>query len=63
MSNEDIAKTLGMAKRTVKAHFNRMFRRAGLVGGIKRVKLAVLIYNQFNREEAEQREGQCSVIN
>ena len=58
MNNRDIAKTLGMATRTVKAHFNRMFMRAGLVGGIKRVKLAVILYRQFTEEEK-----QCSVIN
>jgi DNA-binding NarL/FixJ family response regulator len=44
--NEDIAKELGMAKRTVKAHFNRLFLRFAIVGGVKRVKLATLLYRR-----------------
>jgi regulatory LuxR family protein len=44
--NEDIAKQLKMARRTVKAHFNRLFLRFGIQGGIKRVKLATLLYRR-----------------
>jgi DNA-binding NarL/FixJ family response regulator len=35
-----------MAERTVKAHFNRLFMRFGIKGGIKRVKLATLLYRR-----------------
>lgn len=51
MGNPEIAKTLKIATRTVKAHFNNMFKRARISGGIPRVKLAVLLYRQFNAEE------------
>jgi len=44
--NEEIAKQLKMARRTVKAHFNRLFLRFGITGGIKRVKLATLLYRR-----------------
>ena len=37
--NAEIASQLKMARRTVKAHFNRLFLRFGITGGIKRVKL------------------------
>jgi len=37
--NTEIAAQLKMARRTVKAHFNRLFQRFGIDGGIKRVKL------------------------
>src|SRR5215468_1645507 len=51
--NDDIAKQLKMARRTVKAHFNRLFLRFGIHGGIKRVKLATLLYRrQLCSEEA-----------
>jgi hypothetical protein len=49
--NDEIAKQLNMARRTVKAHFNRLFLRFGITGGIKRVKLATLLYR---------RQQQCS---
>jgi DNA-binding NarL/FixJ family response regulator len=42
--NAEIAKKLKMARRKVKAHFNRMFIRFGIRDGIKRVKLLVMIY-------------------
>ena len=42
--NAEIARELNMAHRTVKAHFNRLFLRFGITGGIKRVKLATLLY-------------------
>jgi hypothetical protein len=44
--NSEIAKQLKMARRTVKAHFNRLFLRFGISGGIKRVKLATLLYRR-----------------
>src|ERR1700685_3727091 len=44
--NTEIAKQLNMAQRTVKAHFNRLFLRFGISGGIKRVKLATLLYRR-----------------
>jgi hypothetical protein len=43
-----------MARRTVKAHFNRMFMRYGIRDGIKRVKLATLLYAEtLDREGVE----------
>lgn len=45
-SNEEIAQHLNIALRTVKAHFNRLFLRFGITGGIKRVKLATLLYRR-----------------
>src|SRR5450755_405954 len=44
--NTEIAKQLHMARRTVKAHFNRLFLRFGITSGIKRVKLATLLYRR-----------------
>lgn len=44
--NDEIARQLKMARRTVKAHFNRLFLRFGITGGIKRVKLATLLYRE-----------------
>ena len=44
--NKEIAAKLGMSVRTVKAHMNRMFLRYGIRDGIKRVKLAVLLYRK-----------------
>jgi DNA-binding NarL/FixJ family response regulator len=44
--NQEIADQLHMCKRTVKMHFNRMFLRFGIRDGIKRVKLAVLLYRE-----------------
>src|SRR6516225_4893958 len=44
--NAEIASQLNMARRTVKAHFNRLFLRFGITGGIKRVKLATLLYRR-----------------
>src|SRR2546428_8110404 len=42
--NDAIAKQLHVARRTVKAHFNRLFLRFGITSGIKRVKLATFLY-------------------
>src|ERR1700732_1892340 len=44
--NSEIARDLNIAERTVKAHFNRLFLRFGIKGGIKRVKLATLLYRR-----------------
>jgi len=44
--NAEIASQLNMARRTVKAHFNRLFLRFGITDGIKRVKLATLLYRR-----------------
>ncbi len=44
--NAEIAQDLHIAERTVKAHFNRLFLRFGIKGGIKRVKLATLLYRR-----------------
>jgi DNA-binding NarL/FixJ family response regulator len=44
--NSEIARDLNIAERTVKAHFNRLFQRFGIKGGIKRVKLATLLYRR-----------------
>jgi DNA-binding NarL/FixJ family response regulator len=44
--NAEIASQLKMARRTVKAHFNRLFLRFGIRDGVKRVKLATLLYRK-----------------
>src|SRR5436305_14929875 len=44
--NDEIARQLKMARRTVKAHFNRLFLRFGIKNGIKRVKLATMLYRR-----------------
>ncbi len=44
--NAEIASELKMALRTVKVHFNRLFQRFGIKNGIKRVKLATLLYRR-----------------
>ena len=44
--NSEIAKELNMARQTVKAHFNRLFLRFGITDGIKRVKLAILLFRR-----------------
>src|SRR5437667_7012460 len=44
--NDEISRQLQMARRTVKAHFNRLFVRFGITGGVKRVKLATLLYRR-----------------
>jgi DNA-binding NarL/FixJ family response regulator len=43
-SNAEIARVLKMNRRTVKAHFSRLFLHFGICDGIKRVKLATLLY-------------------
>ena len=44
--NAEIARELNMAPRTVKAHFNKLFLRFGISDGIKRVKLATMMYRR-----------------
>ena len=41
--NAEIAHQLKIARRTVKAHLERLFRRFRITSGIKRVKLATLV--------------------
>jgi DNA-binding NarL/FixJ family response regulator len=45
--NKEISKELHMALRTVKSTLNRMFMRFGITDGIKRVKLAALLYREY----------------
>jgi DNA-binding NarL/FixJ family response regulator len=42
--NAEISEVLKIKRRTVKAHFNRLFLRFGISDGIKRVKLATRLY-------------------
>src|SRR5579863_4769369 len=52
--NQEIASHLKMARRTVKAHFNRLFQRFVIRSGIKRVKLATTLYRrQLCLEESD----------
>jgi DNA-binding NarL/FixJ family response regulator len=44
--NAEIARELKTAPRTVKAHFNRLYLLFGISDGIKRVKLATLMYRR-----------------
>ncbi len=46
--NAEMAKLLKMKRRTVKAYMNRLFRRFEIKDGIKRVKLATLLYRRFH---------------
>ena len=55
--NAEIASQLKMARRTVKAHFNRLFLRFGINSGIKRVKLATLLYRRQLCSEASATES------
>jgi DNA-binding NarL/FixJ family response regulator len=55
--NSEIARDLHIAERTVKAHFNRLFMRFGIKGGIKRVKLATLFYRRQLWQERQQTGG------
>lgn len=50
LEHKDTATRLGMARRTVKAHLNRVYTRLGIGNGVKRVKLAVYIYRRVIRE-------------
>src|ERR1700690_1820480 len=55
--NDEISKQLNMARRTVKAHFNRLFVRFGINSGVKRVKLATLLYRRQLCSEDQTAEG------
>lgn len=44
--NKAIAAEIGIMPRTVKAHFNRLFLKFRIETGIKRVKLAVLLFRR-----------------
>jgi hypothetical protein len=59
--NDEIARQLKMARRTVKAHFNRLFMRFGITNGIKRVKLATLLYRRQLCSEANATENASPV--
>jgi DNA-binding CsgD family transcriptional regulator len=60
--NTEIAAQLKMARRTVKAHFNRLFLRFGIDSGIKRVKLATTLYRRqlCLEESATENESQTN---
>ena len=55
--NGEIATQLKMPRRTVKAYFHRMFLRFEIHDGIKRVKLATLLYRKRLRSEASGASG------
>jgi DNA-binding NarL/FixJ family response regulator len=42
----EISKNLNIAPRTVKAHLTRIYLRFGIIGGVKRVKLANLLLSE-----------------
>ena len=60
-NNTEIAKELNMNRRTVKAHFNRLFLRFGIRDGIKRVKLATLLYRRELCSEDPTQQGKSPV--
>jgi len=45
-SDKEIGQKLGITDRTVKAHFHQLYKKFGITSGIKRVKLAVLLYRR-----------------
>ena len=55
--NIEISKNLNIAPRTVKAHFSRLYLRFGIMGGIKRVKLATLFYRRQLWQERQRTGG------
>jgi len=44
--NIEIARQMNITHRTVKSHLNRLFLRFGITKGVKRVKLATLLYGR-----------------
>lgn len=44
--NREIAREMGITESTVKVQLNRMFMRAGITSGSKRVKLAMLLFKE-----------------
>jgi len=61
--NSEIARDLNMAERTVKAYFNRLFVRFGIKGGIKRVKLATLLYRRQLWQERRESSADRANVN
>jgi Bacterial regulatory proteins, luxR family len=61
-SNTEIAQRLKMKQRTVKAHFNRLFRRFGIKDGIKRVKLATLLYRRELHSKSAPNQERLSLV-
>ena len=51
--NAEISEVLKINRRTVKAHFNRLFLRFEISDGSKRVKLATLLYRSQRALEAD----------
>ena len=49
--NAEIARELKMAPRTLKVHFHRLYLRFGISDGIKRVKLATLMYRRRTTQQ------------
>lgn len=47
-SNQEIAERLNISVRTVKAHLDSMFKKYGITTGVKRVKLAVILWREMN---------------
>lgn len=50
---DEIAKEMGVARRTIKAYFNRMYLRFQISGGVPRVKLAVMLYREQRAQERQ----------
>ena len=51
--NPEIARQLNMAQRTVKEHLKRLFLGFGITDGVKRVKLATLLYRRQVCQEVD----------
>jgi hypothetical protein len=49
--NKDIAQELNMGYRTAKHYCERLFTKFGIEGGLKRVKLAVVLYGRYRCQE------------
>jgi DNA-binding NarL/FixJ family response regulator len=49
--NKEIAEQAGITRRTVKAHFSKMFLRFQISGRMKRIKLATLLYQYRKCDE------------
>jgi DNA-binding NarL/FixJ family response regulator len=49
-SNADMAKDLGVSRRTIKSDMNKLFIRYGITSGVKRVKLAVALFREQQNE-------------